>query len=203
MQDIELIMTNFTAAVQRQVARGGADVGTLKWAQVEDVLGWTGDVDGIIFARLLIGQIASDPTEALAHRCAQAILATDIREELLDEVVLLVPPCVAGIQVISQILRVVRPAHRLARQDVSGTHPFAVYDAIDDGTLIRISSVRGERPLRAETSGLLLGVEAPLDQIARFRIESVDDDGAYLAILDDAEWLERERITCPPMIVIA
>lgn len=196
-------MTNFTAALQRQVARAGNDIGTLTWAQVEDVLGWAGDVKGTLRARLLISQIASELTDTLPERCARAILGTDISADLMAEVVSLVPPCRASMEVVSRVLAVVRPDHLLANVDLTGTRPFALYDAIDDGTVIRVSSIRGERPMHMHAEGLLLGVEAPIEQVARFRVVRVGDDGADLTIAGDAEWLERTRVSCPPMIVVA
>ncbi len=196
-------MTNFTAALQRQVARAGNDFGTLTWTQVEDVLGWAGDVEGNLRARLLISQIASDLTDTLPELCAMAILATDIPVDLVAEVVSLVPPCRASMEVVSRVLAVVQPDHLLANVDLTGTRPFALYDAIDDGTVIRVSSIRGERPMHMHAEGLLLGVEAPVEQVVRFRVVRVGDDGADLTIAGDAEWLERTRVSCPPMIVVA
>lgn len=195
-------MNALSAAIQRKREQAGGDIGTLTVSQIDNVFSWAGALEGPALARLLIGQIASDGSDDLLKRCTAAILATDIAEALLAELVTLVPVSRASLTVVANIVRALRSGHPLAQHDLSSTTPFAVYDALDDGKELFVSSARIERQRAIGTSGLLLGVEVPLEQITPFRIVRHEADGTYFKIDADTPWLERGHVVCPPFIVI-
>lgn len=197
-------MNTWTAAMLRFREKDADNSGALTLAQVDDVIGWAGVVDGPLLARLLIGQLANsgDFDERLAERCAAAILATDIADVLLGEVLAFVPPGRTSITVAAKVLQSLRPGHALGDRDLSAVKPFAIYDALDDGAVLFVASARAGRDLDVGATGILLGLESPLDQVASFRVARCEVAGAYLEIDEDAVWLERQRAACPPVIAI-
>lgn len=195
-------MNNISEAIQRKREKVTSDIGTLTLSQIDNVFSWAGLLEGPALARLLIGQIASDDSKDLLHRCTSAVLATDVAEMLLAEIVTLVPVSRASITVVANILRALRPDHLLAQHDLSNATPFAVYDALDDGRELFVSKARVEWQRAIENPGMLLGIEAPLEQIVPFRVARHDADGTYLEIDADTSWLERGHVACPPFIVI-
>ena len=75
-------MNTWTATALRFRGKDADTSGALTLAQVDDVIGWAGAVDGALRARLLIGQLAScgEYDASLSERCSGAILATDIAD---------------------------------------------------------------------------------------------------------------------------
>lgn len=197
-------MNTWTATALRFRGKDADTSGALTLAQVDDVIGWAGAVDGALRARLLIGQLAScgEYDASLSERCSGAILATDIADLLLGEVLALVPPGRTSVTVAATVLQTLSPGHVLGGHDLSAVKPFAVYDAFDDGAVLFVASARAGRALEVGASGVLLGVEAPIDQVASFTVVRCEAAGAYLEVAGEASWLERERAACPPLIAI-
>lgn len=195
-------MTTFAAAIERRPRQAEGDIGALTLSQIDNIFGWAGDLDGPVLARLLIAQLASDNSDVLVKRCASTILETDIQEALLAEVLTLVPLCRSSIQVASYILRALQPDHLLAHHDLSDAIPFAVYDALDDGLHLFVSKTHVEQLPVIGALGLIVGVDFPLQQIARFRVAGDEEEAIYLEVCDEAPWLEREQAPCPPFIVV-
>lgn len=166
--------------------------------RLQEITEWSGPISPELRVRALLALHTVNTSAAFSDACAAAIVASDDWQNLLRE---LLNAARVGPQLVATACKVLRhraPGHLLAAVDRDDLRVGRICDAIDDGSVLRVTA--------AGWSGLglgkcwLVGLADPIAQC----VEAVAlADGPTIVITPEpADWLERNRLACPAFLTI-
>lgn len=159
---------------------------------------WTGPISTGLTVRLLLALHTVNESPAFSDACAEAIANADDWEDLLSRLLNTAQIGPHVIMTASKILRRRVPEHALSDPRDAERRAVRVCDAIDDGTVLRVTQQAWTGV--GEGSCWLIGLADPVGQLTR---AVATFEGVEVIVRPDrADWLERGRLACPAFLAV-